>query len=219
MDSIIVSDLHIGSRFFLQKQFSRFLKNIPENCRLILNGDILDNPYTRLEATHQEIIGLIEQVSYRQNVIWVRGNHDNGYLPKGLGKIEFKNSHNIGRRLFIVHGDAFDEVMPRTRLFMKGFSIMHNLRVKLGARPVHVAQYAKNWSYFYNILRKNIMSNAMKCALENGYDAVTCGHTHYPEDILLNGVRYINTGAWTEFPSTYLLVTDDEIILKKVEDL
>ena len=83
---------------------------------------------------------------------------------------------------------------------MQAFKLMHDLRVRLGARPVHVAQYAKKWGLFYKFLRKNVMINAVKCAMENGYEVVTCGHTHYPEDIFFNGIRYINTGAWTESP-------------------
>jgi UDP-2,3-diacylglucosamine pyrophosphatase LpxH len=61
------------------------------------------------------------------------------------------------------------------------------------------------------------MVNAVNCAVENGYEAVTCGHTHYPEDRLINGIRYINTGAWTESPTYYLLVTDDILSLKRFE--
>jgi UDP-2,3-diacylglucosamine pyrophosphatase LpxH len=95
---------------------------------------------------------------------------------------------------------------------------MHDLRVKLGARPVHVAQYAKKWALFYKFLRKNVMINAINCAKKNGYEAVTCGHTHYPEDIVSNGIRYINTGAWTESPVFYIQVTGDELYLKTIDE-
>jgi UDP-2,3-diacylglucosamine pyrophosphatase LpxH len=108
--------------------------------------------------------------------------------------------------------------MPRSRVFMKAFRLMHGLRVKLGAQPVHVAEYAKKWRAFYRILRNNVMRNAVNFALENGYNAVTCGHTHYAEDTVLNGIRYINTGAWTEFPAFFLLITEYEMRLEKTDD-
>ncbi|UCH22531.1 MAG: metallophosphoesterase, partial [Deltaproteobacteria bacterium] len=119
MNVIVVSDLHIGSRYFLCEVFELFLNRISEDYELVLNGDVLDNLYTKLPPPHQRILDLIEQFSYRQKVIWVRGNHDNGYVPKGFGKVYFKQIHTIDRRILIAHGDYFDGVMIRSRLFMK----------------------------------------------------------------------------------------------------
>ena len=217
-NAIVVSDLHIGSRYFLYQDFRRFLANIPEDHELILNGDIIDNPYSELKLPHQRILDIIERISHRQRVVWVRGNHDNGYIPRGFEKVEFKRFHTIGHRLLIAHGYDFDDVMPKSQAFIKAFKLMHDLRVKLGAKPVHVAHYAKKWEFFYKVLRKNVMINAVNCALENGYETATCGHTHYPEDTVFNGIRYVNTGAWTESPVFYLLVTPDEMALKKIDD-
>jgi UDP-2,3-diacylglucosamine pyrophosphatase LpxH len=217
MNAIIVSDLHIGSRYFLYQDFERFIRDIPEDHQLILNGDIIDNPYARLKSQDQRILDIINQVSYRQRVIWVQGNHDNGYIPTGFGRVHFKHIHTIEHRLLIAHGHDFDEIMPRNQALIKLFKLMHDLRVNLGARPVHVAHYAKKWEFLYKVLRKNVMVNAVNCAMENGYEAVTCGHTHYPEDRVLNGIRYMNTGAWTEFPTFYLLVNAKEMTLKKID--
>ena len=218
MNAIIVSDLHIESRYFLHQDFERFLRSISEDHELILNGDIIDNPYAKMKSTHQRILDIIEQISYRQRVVWVQGNHDIGYTPKGFGKVHFKRFYAIEQRLLIAHGHDFDEIMPKNQAFIKAFKLMHDLRVKLGARPIHVAQYAKKWGILYKVLRKNVMRNAVNCALKNGYEGVTCGHTHYPEERIFNGIRYINTGSWTEAPAFYLLVTAEEMMLKKVDE-
>ncbi len=218
MNAVIVSDLHIGSHHFLYEDFECFLGNISEDYELILNGDIIDNPYENLKPPHQRILDLIGQASYRRKVVWVRGNHDNGYEPKGFEKVHFKGVYNLGNRLLIAHGHDFDEIMPRNQAFIHAFKLMHDLRVKLGARPVHVAEYAKKWELFYRFLCKNVMINAANCAMRNGYQAVTCGHTHYPEDRIFNGIRYINTGAWTELPAFYLQVTENEMTLKTIEE-
>ena len=219
MNLIIVSDLHIGSRFFVAEAFEQFLSQMPEDCELVLNGDVVDNPYVKMHDSHRRILDLLKQVSFRQRVIWLQGNHDNGYLPDRFGNVVIKRSHSVGLRLLITHGDDFDEILPHNQLFIKVFKMFHNIRVKLGAKPVHVAEYAKKWESLYNVFRKNVLANAVKCAKENGYEAVTCGHTHYAEDVMIDGIRYINTGAWTEFPAFFLHMTEEQMNLKKIEKI
>ena len=217
MNAIIISDLHIGSQYLQSRILNEFLGTLPGDLDLILNGDIVDQPYSKMKPSDQQILDRIEQMSMNQKVVWIRGNHDNGYTPAGLGKIRVTGSYNIGNRLLITHGDDFDEIMPRSRVFMKAFKLMHNLRVKLGAKPVHVAEYAKKWKSLYNVLRKNVASNAVDCADENGFGAVACGHTHFAEDLIINGVRYLNTGAWTELPAHYIHITANDISLNRVD--
>ena len=192
MNAIIVSDLHIGSKYFVYQDFECFLNNIPEDAEFILNGDIIENPYAKLKPTDQQILNRFEQMSYQQKVVWVRGNHDNGYIPKNIGKIQIKPYHSIKKRIFITHGDFFDKVMPQSRVVIRTFKMMHDLRVRLGARPVHVAEYAKKWNRFYGYLRKNVMLNAVHYAAENGFEAVACGHTHFPEEQFINGIKYFS---------------------------
>ena len=68
---------------------------------------------------------------------------------------------------------------------------------------------------FYRFYRKKLMFDAVKFAKKRGFEVITCGHTHFPEDRTVRGVRYINTGAWTEYPPHYLVVSDREIRLKR----
>jgi len=124
MNAIIVSDLHIGSKFFLYQDFELFLNNIPQDTEFILNGDIIEHPYAKLEKSDQRILARIEQMSFRQKVVWVRGNHDNGYIPQNFGNIQIKQHHTLQKRLFITHGDFFDVVMPQSRAFIKTFKMM-----------------------------------------------------------------------------------------------
>ena len=217
MNAIIVSDLHIGSPYLQSRILEDFLEALPGDHEFIMNGDIIDKPYSKMKKSDQRILDCIEQISLGQKVVWIQGNHDNGYTPTGLGRVKVTRSYSIGNRLLITHGDDFDEIMPRSRAFIRAFKLMHNLRVKLGAKPVHVAEYAKKWKSFYRVLRKNVALNAVSCAVENGYAAVACGHTHYPEDMVVDGIRYVNTGAWTELPAHYLHITTDDITLNRVD--
>ena len=92
MNMIIVSDLHIGSRYFFNKAFEHFLKVIPDDCTLILNGDIIDIPYAKLSLSDQQILNLIKQLSYRQRVIWLRGIRPRIYLIFSIYMILQENS-------------------------------------------------------------------------------------------------------------------------------
>jgi len=218
MKAIIVSDLHIGSPYFLHKEFQKLLENIPDDLEIVLNGDIIDNLYSQLIPAHQKIVDLIEKLSYRQKVIWIRGNHDTGCFRTGFGKVHLRHLHVLEKRLMITHGDGFDDIMPRCKGFIKALTLLHDFTIRLGARPVHVAYYAKKWDFLYKVLRKNVMINAVNWAIKNGYEAVVCGHTHFAEDKVLEGIRYINTGTWTESPAFFLSVTDDDIALRRTGD-
>ena len=88
MNAIIVSDLHIGSRYFLRHGFKSLIEQVPPDYELILNGDIIDNPKIRLPQPHQRIFDLIVSLSYRNRVVWVQGNHDHGFIPNEIGRIE-----------------------------------------------------------------------------------------------------------------------------------
>jgi UDP-2,3-diacylglucosamine pyrophosphatase LpxH len=81
-----------------------------------------------------------------------------------------------------------------------------------------VAQYAKRWKSFYGYLRKNVMLNAVNYAIKNGFEAVTCGHTHFAEEYFIHGIKYLNTGAWTEQPTYFVRVTDNDMTLNKTAD-
>jgi UDP-2,3-diacylglucosamine pyrophosphatase LpxH len=215
--AIVVSDLHIGDPHSRHEQFVRLVKGLDHQTALILNGDIIDNPYKKLDAKDQAATDFIRAQSMERRVIWLFGNHDEGFRMNDPGRIEFRKHMELGNRLMIVHGDDFDEVMPKSLWFIRLFKLMHRIRLRLGAPPVHVAELAKKWAPFlYRVLTEEVKMNAVQCAIEGQFEAITCGHTHYAEDSICEGVRYINTGAWTESPSHYLLVMPTQIVLKRI---
>lgn len=201
MHFTVVSDLHLGSPYCQHEAFVRFLATLPTDTALILNGDILDTPQMVLPPAHRVVLAQLKQESHRRQVVWVHGNHDAGYVPENPAHITFVESFGVEQQLLVMHGHAFDLLMPKSRLFIKLFATWHRLRLRWGAQPRHVADYAKTWPTFYQVLTRHVRRNAVEWAKVQGFAAITCGHTHYPEDSQVDGIRYLNTGSWTETPN------------------
>jgi len=214
---VVVSDLHIGLSHFHQKRFTDFVHSLEPGVILVLNGDVIDDPEQELDGEAAEAVGLIRAESRIRKVFWTYGNHDDTIRLQDPGQILFCKHVEIGKRLLAVHGDDFDEIMPNGLVLIRLLKRLHNLRVRLGARPVHVAEFAKKWlPLLYRILTEEVKKNAVKCALERGFSAITCGHTHYAEDAHCEGVRYVNTGCWTEEPHYCLWVEGSELSLSRI---
>ena len=212
----IVSDLHIGSEYFHRDNFIMWLDQLPVTGSLVLNGDIIDDPDKLLMPVDQAVVARLVEESYRRSVVWVYGNHDADLVLDTAGQIQFVERWAIDQHLLIVHGDRFDELMPKHEVFKELVRFWHRLLKKLGFFKGHVAFYAKRWSFFYNKLNEHVAQKALREAATAHFEAVTCGHTHGVMDIERDGVRYVNTGAWTELPHHYLRVDADGIYLHTV---
>ena len=215
MKTVVISDLHLESVHTLADQIALFIQNLPEGCDLILNGDIIDSSYPNLPRENLRILKQITQESFRRNIVWLLGNHDDCTLLRNRGRIRFNRIHTIADQLLITHGNELDKTKARIHQLLRPFKLIQFLLVKSGLRPLNIARLATRFEPFYRFYRKKLMFDAVKFAKKRGFEVITCGHTHFPEDRTVRGVRYINTGAWTEYPPHYLVVSDREIRLKR----
>ena len=215
MNAIVISDLHLESVHSHSHLIDRVLGTLPEGHDLILNGDIIDSSYPNIPTQNLWTLELIRRESYQRKVVWIRGNHDNCSLMLDRGEILFGRSHAIDKRLLITHGNELDKAKPVIQLLIRLFKPVQLKLVRSGSRPVNLARLAKKLEPFYRLYRWKLMLAAVKFARKNGFEAITCGHTHYPEDRVIQDVRYINTGAWTEYPIFYLLVNEKKISLEQ----
>jgi UDP-2,3-diacylglucosamine pyrophosphatase LpxH len=216
--TVVVSDLHLGSRFFARELLVSVLDALPPEATLVLNGDTINYRLRPLGPKHGAVLQRLREESERRRVIWLGGNHDERHRPQDPRRIEFAPSFHIGRRLYVQHGFYFRNLVPYHLPFVVLFRLLHYARVWLGAEEMHVAEYAKRWRSLYGVLRRNVLMNAVEHARENGYAAVACGHTHFAEDTLVGAVRYLNTGCWTERPGHFLLADDADITLFRVRE-
>jgi UDP-2,3-diacylglucosamine pyrophosphatase LpxH len=217
VSAVVISDLHLESVHTLSEQIGIFIGNLLKDYDLILNGDIIDSSYPNVPWKNLQILELIRQESFRRKIVWIRGNHDDCSLLRDRGKIHFKRYHSIGSRLIITHGNELDKTKARIQQLLSPFKLIQVILVKSGLKPINVVQFASKFRPFYRLYRKKLMLDATKFAKKNGFEAIACGHTHYPEDRNVQGVRYINTGAWTEYPPHYLMVNEQELSLKKID--
>ncbi|MBV1877098.1 MAG: metallophosphoesterase [Pseudomonadales bacterium] len=208
---LITSDLHLGSPYSQTGQFINMLQRLKDSVTLVLAGDIIDAPGRQLDESAQQALEAIQQRALNSPVIWLEGNHDEGYRPAEAHKIQFAREYVIADRLYISHGDCFDMVLPNNRWFTDLFKLFHQLRISLGADPVHVADYAKRYKPLYRVLCHKVMQCATDYARLKGFETVVCGHVHFAEDTIYRGVRYINLAAWTE-PRCYCLLVDDHAV-------
>ena len=212
--SFIVSDLHLGSEYSFLCDFLSFVDDLPPGAQLILNGDIIDDLRRPLCSEHQEVVRRLVEESSQRSVVWVYGNHDADVALEDPGQIRFVHHWEIGTRLLVVHGDDLDELMPRHELFKNLFKLLHRCLVVLGSKKVHVAAYAKRWSFLYRVLSEHVANNALRAARSRGFVDVACGHTHAPMVVTRDGTRYFNSGAWTEEPLHYLVVDGADVELR-----
>ena len=218
MRVIVTSDVHLGSRHCRVTLFQTMLTRLAEGVDLVLAGDVIDDPIRVLEGEHKAALDLLVSQASVRKIHWIHGNHDDAYKPPGTDSVHFSTERFVDEHVYICHGDHFDNVMPYNEWFLNCFEWFHAMRIKLGAHPVHVAEFAKKFSFLYGFLRKSVRKNAVEHAQEVGAETVVCGHVHLAEDTLVNGIRYINLGAWTEPPCYCLLIDSEAIRLLPVEE-
>lgn len=214
MQAFVISDIHLGSRFCMADRLLRFLDDLPPDATLVLNGDTLDRWHPHLPPEHVALVDRFRQEARQRPVLWLHGNHDRKCPLDDPGSIVFLSSWHAGNRLYVAHGHDFDNVTIH-KPFIHLFRLLYRLRDRFGGESIHVASYAKRFQFLYGLLRKHVMSNAVAYASKHGFKAVACGHTHYPEDSVVQGIRYINTGSWTEKPVFCLHVDDKAIHLEQ----
>jgi UDP-2,3-diacylglucosamine pyrophosphatase LpxH len=214
----IVSDLHLGSPFFLHEVFGRFLTALPTGSTLVLNGDVVNHPQRVLPVAHARILERLQAEAERRLVVWLAGNHDAGAVPPTGSRIRFASQLIIGTRLVVLHGHSFDHLSPWLRWGKRLLRGWVQRKQRTGP-PAHLLWYAKQWPRLYHLFTAHVRRNAVRWARAHGAAAITCGHTHFAEDSRVAGVRYLNTGCWTERPPWYVAVTPEAVQLQEVLEL
>lgn len=218
--AIVLGDLHIGSEFCERNQFLGLLRAMPPGMTLILNGDIVDPiRWEDLNFGNQELIRSIRDESLRRPVIWNEGNHDGALRYDDPGRIRFARHSVVAGRLVIMHGYSTPGTWAPVRRLGRLFRMLVRIWIELGGTPAHHAYYARKVRFIFRIMCAQVTVRGIDLARSLHVPAVVCGHSHAPADMIVDGVRYLNHGPWTE-PEVYcLVVTPSDLRLAMVRDL
>lgn len=220
--SIIISDVHLGTRDSKAAELVKFLR--ATRCsKLILNGDIIDGWALRGSngkwlPDHTKFIRTILKKMEKQGteVIYLRGNHDevlDRFLPINFGSLEIKSEHlheTPNGDYLIVHGDGFDAVTTDHVWVAKLGSIAYETLLRINR--LYNRWRAFRGKPFYSLSRqiKSRVKSAVsfvgryeeqltQLAIHRKCRGIICGHIHTPADKMLNGeIHYLNSGDWVE---------------------
>jgi len=229
MRTLILSDLHLGSK---NSHTHRLLETLTrEPCdRLILNGDTINSLNLRkFKDRHWRVLDRLREMAKSRELVLIRGNHDydantacNGcfgthqVLPTLLGvPMVEEYKLEVGPRSYLVlHGDRFDPTLNYTLVSeMAGwcYEVSQKLNKKL-------AKWLKKKSKRWTGVLEWVRSRSVEHARNLGYEGIVTGHTHFADDLHIDGMHYVNSGCWTEPPCAYLVADDTQISLCEVND-
>jgi len=213
-DTLIISDLHLGSEVSRAEDAIRMLKNASFR-RLILLGDIFcDLNLRRLKKQHWGLLSYIRKLSNPKRqieVVWVEGNHD-----RGLSDVM---SHLVGVRVYqeyfwkfaghkylAIHGHQFDRfLVNNTALSALGEFFYLHLQ-KVDSKRQTISRFLDRQNTKWMRISSRVASGAIDLARHRGAEVVFCGHTHRAMQSEKDGIRYFNSGSWTTEDPTYITV-------------
>ena len=218
--TIVISDVHLGTKGAKSKELVRFLKQYQcEN--LILNGDIIDGWQLKKSGKWKrkhtrfftKLLKMIEDDGTK--VTYLRGNHDDfldQILPLTIGNLNIQRDmvyESAGKRYYIVHGDVFDTITTKLKWVAKLGDMGYTFLLWLN-RQYNYRRMKKGLPYYsLSQVIKSKVKQAVKyiddyevqlsnMAKYKGCDGIICGHIHQPAMKEINGILYLNSGDWVE---------------------
>lgn len=214
-DTLIVSDIHLGSHVSRSRVLLELLQKTSYR-RLILNGDVFDDlNFHRLKKDDWRFLSYIRKQSNPRSmteVIWVVGNHDGGVaevLSHILGvDVHEEYSWTYGDKRFLaIHGHQFDKWINEHAVITAVASFLYATIQRLDPHQ-NASRWVKRTSKKWLRLAGKVAHVAVRYGRKtHKADVVICGHTHQPTTIEIEDVMYVNSGCWTDVPSTYVLIT------------
>ena len=242
--TIIVSDLHLGTKNSKAEEFLDFIEEHQTDV-LILNGDIIDgwaiNRGAKWKKHHTKVISKLLKLSNKTRIVWIRGNHDEfiqEFIGSSFGNVEVREDfilefsehieYDIWKRrcFYIFHGDVIDVFITKYKWLSKIGSIGYDFALWLNRwynryrkwqkLPYQsISQKIKEGVKQATMYINDFETTALKMAEKKGCEGVICGHIHQPNSKIINGKHYLNSGDWVENMSAILINQEGVITIHK----
>ncbi len=225
-DTIVISDLHLGSKNSQAKKLGNFLHKLLENHpnRLILDGDVFElwsTNYKNIEGPEYRVIKLVSALSEKgTKIVYIPGNHDRAFrafFRFTFGKIKMRNQYIIRhnhKKYMVMHGDEFDAFTRNHVVISILLDQVYVMLVKINAFLKIFSRSKKSLSENkhskkYAEIVSRIRTLALSFARTQKMDGIIIGHTHWPEILSdPDGLVYVNSGDWLDNCS-YVVVGDE----------
>ncbi|MBI1292559.1 UDP-2,3-diacylglucosamine diphosphatase [bacterium] len=220
-DTVVISDVHLGSHVCRAKELRKALRSWFPFRRLIILGDLFDDlNFSRLNKHHFGVIDDFRRLTSSKRgveVDWIEGNHDQE-AHDVIHRIIGANVHDelvleFGKhRYLFMHGHQFDNFLyDHPIISVMAGKIYEKVQSREGGSN-NMSRWLKKKSKGWLKVCKKIEEKAILYAASREADFIVCGHTHYHDadtETPQKMVQYINTGCWTDSPST-LTVFDEK---------
>jgi UDP-2,3-diacylglucosamine pyrophosphatase LpxH len=234
-DSVVISDVHLAAKRSNARQLLRVLHRLRKKhgfLRLIVAGDLVDRPgdfltrkgkldearIARWPRVHRRLLKYLRKLHKRRvEVVWVEGNHDEGVHRVKHGRIPYQSTlayefSLAGRRFGIIHGHQFDRtILKRKWLAVWANEAFRAVQWLAGDRQAR-AKVIEQMAMMKRRDRLELLMPflAAKWGTKHGRTDVICGHSHRTDlNREVNGIRYHNSGCWTDEGGTLLTIGHD----------
>jgi len=216
MKRIIISDTHIGSKFYRADELLEFLRE-EEFDQLILAGDIID--FIKIPMFTERCAEILREVCFQKDVIYIVGNHDeslNGLIGSSFANVHFCRKFEFienGRSFRVEHGDRYETGFFHASTVVKIISVVQDMLERWLGFDLTSWLTAR-------LLKKHKLRNVTAVMKTNDdVDVFIMGHTHIPEVLIWihadQSVKtYVNSGDWVTH-KTYISIIDDKVRLKE----
>jgi DNA polymerase II small subunit len=220
--ALFVSDLHIGSKFFMEKEFSELIlwlassDPIARKVRfIVIGGDVVDGigiypnqdkELVALDTSDQLrlVFELLDKIPKHIKVFISPGNHDPGRRALPQPAMPAKYNPNLwGRKNFYMIGNpAMISLNGVKVLIFHGQSVDDIVKTTPGLsydKPAKVMQYllkARHLSPIYGAQTPIAPELEDFMVIDEVPDIFHAGHVHVVDLDLYRGVLIINSGAW-----------------------